>query len=66
MIVYVGAGVLALTAAKMITADSLVKDQLAPMSWLIYGMVLGGVLNAGYLQGRRVRGGARCVKSGVA
>jgi YjbE family integral membrane protein len=53
VIVYVGAGVLALTAAKMITADPLVKDQLAPMSWLIYGAVLGGVLVAGYLQSRR-------------
>ncbi|MCG6875761.1 MAG: TerC family protein [Betaproteobacteria bacterium] len=52
-IVYVGAGVLALTAAKMITAEPLVKDQLAPLSWAIHGAIIGGVLVMGYLQNRR-------------
>ena len=53
VIVYVGAGVLALTAAKMITAEPLVKDHLAPLSWAIHGAIIGGVLVMGYLQNRR-------------
>jgi len=53
VIVYVGAGVLALTAAKMITAEPLVKDQLAPLSWAIHGVIIGGVLVMGYVQSRR-------------
>jgi len=52
-IVYVGAGVLALTAAKMITAEPLVQDHLASISWAIHGAIIGGVLVLGYLQNRR-------------
>lgn len=53
-IVYVGAGVLALTAAKMITAEPLVREYLASVSWAIHGAIIGGVLVLGYLQNRRV------------
>lgn len=52
-IVYVGAGVLALTAAKMIMAEPLLREYLASVSWAIYGAVIGGVLVLGYLQNRR-------------
>lgn len=53
VIVYVGAGVLALTAAKMITAEPLLREYLASVSWAIYGAIIGGVLVLGYLQNRR-------------
>jgi YjbE family integral membrane protein len=55
-IVYVGAAVLAWTAAKMITSAPLVKEHFAlhsSMHWLLYAVVIGGVLGLGYLRNRR-------------
>ena len=56
VIVYIGAAVLAWTAAKMITSEPFVKPYLAayPMlPWLIYAVVMGGTLGLGYLANRR-------------
>jgi YjbE family integral membrane protein len=55
-IIYIGAGVLAWTAAKMITSEPMVKDALAgrtPAVWAIYAAVIGFVLGYGYLRNRR-------------
>jgi YjbE family integral membrane protein len=51
-IVYLGAGVLAWTSVKMMTSEPLVKDYLAAVplaSALVYAVVVGGVLIAGFL-----------------
>ena len=50
-IVYVGAGVLALTAASMIDKDPLLEDYFSShrlFDWAIYVVIAGGVLLAGY------------------
>lgn len=55
-IVYIGAGVLAWTAAKMILHEPLVVSRIAGMpwvNWLLYAVVIGGVLGAGRLRNRR-------------
>jgi YjbE family integral membrane protein len=55
-VIYVGAAVLAWTAAKMITGEPLVKDYLDEhhlLPWLVYAVVIGGTLGAGYLRNRR-------------
>jgi len=55
-IVYIGAGVLAWTAAKMILHEPLVATRIADMpwvNWLLYVVVIGGVLGAGKLRNRR-------------
>lgn len=55
-IIYIGAGVLAWTAAKMITSEPMVKDALAGqwlVSWAIYALIIGFVLGAGYLKSKR-------------
>ncbi|MCC7546706.1 MAG: TerC family protein [Burkholderiales bacterium] len=55
-IVYIGAGVLAWTAAKMILHEPLVATRLAAMpwvNWLVYLVVIGGVLAGGKLRNRR-------------
>jgi YjbE family integral membrane protein len=57
-IIYIGAGVLAWTAAKMITSEPMVKEFLAnqtPISWAIYVVIIGFVLGAGYLKNKRQR-----------
>ena len=54
--VYIGAGVLALTAAKMITAEPLLKDPLAAYTLtvpLLYAVTLFGVLWAGFVKNHR-------------
>ena len=54
--VYVGAGVLAVTAVKMMTAEPLVKDALAdfrPAVPLLYMLIVGGVLWAGFSRNHR-------------
>lgn len=51
-IIYIGAGVLAWTAVKMMTSEPLVKPWLAEypaVVWAGYVVVIGGVLLAGYL-----------------
>lgn len=57
VIVYVGAGVLAWTAASMILHEPWVKDRLADLAWvrwLTYAVIIGGVLLVGWLKNRRV------------
>ena len=52
-IVYIGSGVLAWTAVKMMTSEPLVKDYLADHRAVIvlaYLLVVGGVLGAGFLR----------------
>ena len=60
-IIYIGAGVLAWTAAKMVTSEPVVQDFLADrqvLAWAIYALTIGFVLGAGYLQNRRRVGAA--------
>jgi YjbE family integral membrane protein len=54
-IIYIGAGVLAWTAAKMLVHEPLVRARLEPipwMTWLVYGVIIGGVLLAGWQRNR--------------
>ncbi len=56
VIIYLGAGVLAFTAAKMILGEPLVKPFFAAnpaLAWLLYAVIIGGVLGAGYLVQKR-------------
>ena len=56
VIVYIGAGVLAWTAVKMMASEPLLRDWLARypvVPWVAYIGVIGGVLSAGYLASRR-------------
>ncbi|WP_019451309.1 TerC family protein [Cupriavidus sp. BIS7] len=55
-IIYVGAGVLAFTAVKMILGEPIIKDFFASqpvLYWGLYVVVVGGVLGAGYLTQKR-------------
>lgn len=55
-IIYVGAGVLAWTAAKMIVAEPLTRDVYTAQPWLVWMLqaaVIGGVLWAGFTRNRR-------------
>lgn len=56
LIIYLGAGVLAWTAAKMITGEPLIRDYLAtsgPVDAALYLLIVGGVVGLGYLSNRR-------------
>lgn len=58
MIVYLGAGVLAWTAARMILAEPLVKERIVELPWVAWVVdivIIGGVLLAGWLRERRAR-----------
>ncbi|MBL8381137.1 MAG: TerC family protein [Burkholderiales bacterium] len=58
IIMYLGAGVLAWTAVKMMLAEPLLKEPLAPYmaySLLAYVVIIGGVLYAGYAMNRRAK-----------
>jgi len=51
-IIYIGGGVLAWTAAKMMVSEPLLKDALERfpvISWGVYALVMGGVLGGGFL-----------------
>lgn len=55
-VIYAGAGVLAFTAVKMIVSEPIVKPYLEAMpfiSWLLYLVIIGGVLGAGYAYQKR-------------
>jgi len=55
-IIYVGAGVLAFTAVKMILGEPITKDFFASqpvLYWGLYVVIVGGVLGAGYLTQKR-------------
>ena len=56
VIMYVGAGVLAFTAAKMITSEPYLRDWLAEYPFaipLLYAAIVGGVLWVGFLKNHR-------------
>lgn len=56
VIIYIGAAVLAWTAAKMVTGEPLVKEYLvghSAMTWGIYVATIGGVLGLGYARNLR-------------
>ncbi len=56
VIIYLGAGVLAFTAVKMILGEPLVKPFFAAnqaLAWLLYLVIIGGVLGAGYMVQKR-------------
>ncbi len=56
-IVYIGAGVLAWTAAKMLLSEPLFQDFLAGHQWVVwltYAVIMGGVVLGGFLSNRRV------------
>ena len=56
VIVYLGAGVLALTAAKMMLSEPLIQDWIAPYkawSWLPISAVIAAVIGLGYSLNRR-------------
>lgn len=58
-IIYLGAGVLAFTAVKMIVSEPLVKAFFAEnpvIYWGLYVVIIGGVLGAGYLTQKKNRG----------
>lgn len=57
-IIYIGAGVLAWTAAKMVLHEPLVDARIEGLPWvpwLVYVVVIGGVLLAGWLRNRGPR-----------
>jgi YjbE family integral membrane protein len=57
-IIYIGAAVLAWTAAKMILHEPLVKERIEGMAWLgwlLDVLVIGGVLLAGWLRNRGIK-----------
>lgn len=54
-IIYIGAGVLAWTSAKMIISEPLVVPFMKAnpiVPWLLYALIIGGVLGLGYLANR--------------
>jgi YjbE family integral membrane protein len=62
VIIYLGAGVLAWTAAMMIVGEPLIQGVLTEqpaLRWIIYSASLGGVLGLGYLRQRRAAAEAR-------
>jgi YjbE family integral membrane protein len=55
LIVYIGAGVLAWTAAEMLLEEPLLEDILSARKWVpwaVQGLILGGVLLAGFMRNR--------------
>jgi len=55
LIIYIGAAVLAWTAAVMLVNEPLVEDWVAARRWLpwtVYALLVGGVLLAGFLRNR--------------
>jgi YjbE family integral membrane protein len=62
VIIYLGAGVLAWTAAMMVVGEPLIQDHLAEqpaLRWMIYAAAVAGVLGVGYLRQRRAAAEAR-------
>ena len=59
VIMYIGAAVLAWTAAKMMLSEPLVKDYIEPIKaygWLMQVVVIGAVVGIGYLMNRKSEG----------
>jgi YjbE family integral membrane protein len=60
-IIYIGAGVLAWTAAKMVTSEPLVKEFFVgreALGYLVYVVIIGFVLGGGYAMNKRRAGAA--------
>ena len=58
-IIYIGAAVLALTAAKMMFSEPLVKPHVEPymgFAWFYYAAIIGAVLGIGYSFNRKSKG----------
>lgn len=58
IVVYIGAGVLAWTAAKMILHEPLVKARIADLPWVpwvVDAVIIGGVLLSGWLRQRKAK-----------
>ena len=56
-IVYVGAAVLAWTAAKMVASEPLIQEYLVihpATNWVLYAAIIGGTIGYGYLRNRRL------------
>ncbi|HYL18224.1 MAG TPA: TerC family protein [Burkholderiales bacterium] len=67
-IIYIGAAVLAWTAAKMLTHEPMLEDWMVIYPWLpwvLYTVIIGGVLLGGYLNNRG-RGVAKVSSEGSA
>jgi predicted tellurium resistance membrane protein TerC len=67
-IVYIGAGVLALTAASMIDKDPLFEDYLLShraLDWALYIFIAGSVLLAGYWRNSAKRARASPADAGL-
>ena len=61
-IIYVGAAVLAWTAAKMLTGEPVLKDwfdEHRTLTWVLYAVSIAGVLGLGLLKQRRSTAAAR-------
>jgi len=59
VIIYIGAAVLAGTAARMILHERLIADRVAalgPWTWLTYVLIIGGVLLVGWRRNKRIAG----------
>ena len=56
IVIHAGAAVLAFTAARMIVGEPLLESvfRARPARWLMYAVVIGGVLAAGWIHSRRV------------
>jgi YjbE family integral membrane protein len=68
VIIYIGAAVLAWTAAKMLTHEPMLEDWMVIypwLPWILYTVIIGGVLLGGYLNNRG-RGAARVSSEGSA
>ncbi|WP_151446232.1 TerC family protein [Lacisediminimonas profundi] len=58
VIIYIGAGILAWTAVKMIVTEAMLKayfTQNSLFAWALYLVVIGGVVGSGVLRARRSR-----------
>jgi len=65
-IIYIGAGVLAFTAVKMILGEPITKaffEAQPVIKWGLYLVIIGGVLGAGYLTQKRRDGSQKPVES---
>jgi len=55
VIIYLGAGVLAWTAAKMLIHEPMLEDWMVIhpwLPWVVYAVIIGGVLLGGYVRNR--------------
>ena len=58
VIIYIGAGVLAWTAATMISNEAIVQEYLLEnrvVEWLLYGLIVGGVVLSGLLRNAPIK-----------